>query len=83
MREPHPDVLAYGGQGYHGSQDQTDFLLQYKLLHITFCKASIALHFVGSCFTPQAFQRRRMEQAQFLALECKWRPGKCTMVLGK
>lgn len=59
------------------------FCLQYKLLHITFCKAAIALRFAGSRFALQAFQRGRMEQPQFLPLESKWRPGECTVVFGK
>lgn len=33
--------------------------LQYELLHITFWKAAIALHFVGTNSTLQAFQRRK------------------------
>lgn len=33
--------------------------LQYELLHITFWKAPIALHFVGTNSTLQAFQRRK------------------------
>lgn len=41
--------------------------LQYKWLHVTFCKAAIALHFVGTHSTLRAFQRRRENRTSTIA----------------